>query len=177
MSALPAKSLTRRALEAAGAVEGELAGGPGWVAEDDPPSPEPEHGVAMLPALDPTTMGWKQRAWYLPEAAGEAFDSVGNGGPTLWVDGRSVVAWAQTTDGVIHTHYFERVAPARRREIDERVAEVAREAAAGKLYTAKETGVLSKSVQAGSVSSAKTYARNARSLTVGEAFAMALLRP
>lgn len=56
-------------------------------------------------------------------------------------------------------------------------AEVAREAAAGKLYKAIETGVLSKSVQAGSVSSAKTYASNAKSLTAGEAFAMALLRP
>ena len=119
------KSLTRRALEAAGAVEVELADGPGWVAVDDPPAPEPEPWVAMLPALDPTTMGWKQRGWYLPDAAAEAFDSVGNGGPTLWVDGRIVGAWAQTPDGVIHTHYFEKVAAARRREIDERVAEVA----------------------------------------------------
>ena len=119
------KSLARRALAAAGAVEVELADGPGWVAVDDPPAPEPEPWVAMLPALDPTTMGWKQRGWYLPDVAVEAFDSVGNGGPTLWVDGRIVGAWAQTPDGVIHTHYFEKVAAARRREIDERVGEVA----------------------------------------------------
>jgi hypothetical protein len=119
------KSLTNRALEGAGAVEVDLPDGPGWVAADDPPTPELEPWVAMLPALDPTTMGWKQRSWYLPEAAAEAFDSVGNGGPTLWVDGRIVGAWAQTPDGVIHTHYFERVAADRRKEIDDRIAEVA----------------------------------------------------
>jgi hypothetical protein len=78
----------------------------------------------VLPGLDPTTMGWKQRDWYLPEAAREAFDSAGNGGPTLWVDGRIVGAWAQTRDGRIHTHYFEKVAPKRRREIDTRITEV-----------------------------------------------------
>jgi len=45
----------------------------------------------------------------------------GNGGPSLWVDGRVVGAWAQTKDGSIHTHYFERLAAARRREIDQRI--------------------------------------------------------
>ena len=52
------------------------------------------------------------------------FDGVGNGGPSLWIDGRVVGAWAQTKDGSIHSHYFERVAAARRREIDERIAEL-----------------------------------------------------
>jgi hypothetical protein len=51
----------------------------------------------------------------------EVFDSAGNGGPSLWVDGRVVGAWAQTKDGSIHTHYFERLAAARRREIDQRI--------------------------------------------------------
>lgn len=54
-------------------------------------------------------------------------------------------------------------------------AEVAREAAAGKLYAATEVGVLSKSVEADGVSSSKTYAAGARAVTAGEAFAMALL--
>ena len=36
---------------------------------------------------------------YLPDAALEAFDSVGNGGPTIWVDGRIVGAWAQDKQG------------------------------------------------------------------------------
>lgn len=115
---------TRQALADCGAVEVALTGGPGWLAPDDEPVPAAEPWVAVLPGLDPTTMGWKQRDWYLPAAAAEAFDSVGNGGPTLWVDGRIVGAWAQTRDGVIHTHYFEPVPAARRRQLDERIAEV-----------------------------------------------------
>jgi hypothetical protein len=115
---------TRQALADCGAVEVELAVGPGWLAPDDEPVPAPEPWVAVLPGLDPTTMGWKQRDWYLPAAAADAFDSVGNGGPTLWVDGRIVGAWAQTRDGEIHIHYFEPVPAARRAEIDARIAEV-----------------------------------------------------
>ncbi|MCV4343318.1 hypothetical protein [Pseudomonas capsici] len=54
-------------------------------------------------------------------------------------------------------------------------AEVAREAAAGSLYTAKETGVLSRSVNADGVSSSKTYSESSRSISAGESFALALL--
>lgn len=54
-------------------------------------------------------------------------------------------------------------------------AEVAREAAAGNLYGAKETGVLSKSVDADGVSSSKTYSESSRSISAGESFALALL--
>lgn len=116
--------LTRRALAGCGAVPVELTNGPGWLAPDDEPVDVAEPWVALLPALDPTTMGWKQRSWYLPEAASEAFDSVGNGGPTIWVDGRIVGAWAQDKQGEIHLHYFEMVGSARRREIDARVADL-----------------------------------------------------
>ena len=116
--------LTRRALEGCGAIAVPLADGPGWLAADDAPVDEPEPWVAMLPALDPATMGWKQRSWYLPEAAREAFDSVGNGGPTIWVDGRIVGAWAQDKQGEIHLHYFEQVAAVRRREVDARVVDL-----------------------------------------------------
>ena len=115
---------TRQSLADCGAVEVELAAGLGWLAPDDEPVSAAEPWVAVLPGLDPTTMGWKQRDWYLPAAAVDAFDSVGNGGPTLWVDGRIVGAWAQTRDGEIHTHYFERVPAARRAEIDARIAAV-----------------------------------------------------
>jgi hypothetical protein len=115
---------TKRALTDCGAVEVEVDAGPAWVAADDEPVVEPEPWVAVLPGLDPTTMGWKQREWYLPDAAAESFDSNGNGGPTLWVDGRIVGAWAQTRDGEIHTHYFEEVAAKRRREIDARIGEI-----------------------------------------------------
>lgn len=54
-------------------------------------------------------------------------------------------------------------------------AEVAREAANGKLYSAKETGVTSKSVKAGSVSTSKSYMDSSRSISAGESFALALL--
>lgn len=54
-------------------------------------------------------------------------------------------------------------------------AEVAREAAAGSLYAAKETGVLSRSVNADGVSSSKTYSESSRSISAGESFALALL--
>jgi len=115
---------TRQALADCGAVEVRVGGGPAWLAPDDEPPAAVEPWVAVLPGLDPTTMGWKERDWYLPAAAVDAFDSVGNGGPTLWVDGRIVGAWAQTRDGEIHTHYFERVPAIRRRQIDARIAEV-----------------------------------------------------
>lgn len=116
--------LTRRALDGCGAVPVALADGPGWVAADDEPVDETEPWVALLPALDPSTMGWKERSWYLPAAASDAFDSVGNGGPTIWVDGRIVGAWAQDKQGQIHLHYFEQVAAVRRREVDARVADL-----------------------------------------------------
>ena len=133
-------AVVKKALADCGAVEVKVAEGPGWLAADDEPlpprggtggssPPEPtQHGakpwVAVLPGLDPTIMGWKQRAWYLPDAATEVFDGVGNAGPSIWVDGRVVGAWAQARDGEIHTHYFERVAAARRRQVDERIEEL-----------------------------------------------------
>jgi hypothetical protein len=115
---------TKQALADCGAVAADLDGEPGWLAADDPPAGPAEPWVAVLPGLDPTIMGWKQRDWYLPSTSMEVFDSAGNGGPSLWVDGRVVGAWAQTKDGEIHTHYFERVTAARRREIDQRVEEM-----------------------------------------------------
>ncbi|MGB5955376.1 hypothetical protein [Pseudomonas sp.] len=53
--------------------------------------------------------------------------------------------------------------------------EVAKEAAIGNLYQAKETGVLSKSVNADGVSTSKTYSESSRSISAGESFALALL--
>lgn len=56
-------------------------------------------------------------------------------------------------------------------------AEIAREAAAGNIYGTKETGVLSKAVDADGVSSSKTYSESSRTISSGESFAMALLAP
>ena len=116
---------TRRALTEVEAVAVDLGGTSGWVAPGDEDTPPAEPWVAALPSLDPTTMGWHSRSWYLPEAAADAFDRNGNAGATLWVDFRVVGAWAQSADGTLRTHYFEPVGAARRRELDERLAVLA----------------------------------------------------
>lgn len=119
------KTATSRALAAAGAVPVEVDGGRGWLAADDEGTPEGEPWVAALPGLDPTTMGWKERDWYLPAGAADAFDRNGNAGPTLWVDGRVVGAWAQHRDGRLLTHWFEPVPAERREQLAGRLAVLA----------------------------------------------------
>lgn len=95
---------TRAALAAIGAVEVALDEGPGWVRPgDEDPVRRPAPWVALLPALDPTTMGWQRRGWYLGPHGTRLFDRSGNAGPTVWVDGRIVGGWAQRPDGeVVH---------------------------------------------------------------------------
>jgi hypothetical protein len=93
----------RRALIDVGAVEVDLdGGGTGLVLPDDvDPVPAPRRWAALLPALDPTTMGWKERAFYLGSHAGLLFDRNGNAGPTAWLDGRVVGGWTQKDDGQV----------------------------------------------------------------------------
>ena len=88
---------TRAALAAAGAVQVAIEdGATGWALPDDlGPTPEPASWVALLPALDATIMGWKERDWYLGDLAADLFDTIGNAGPTVWVDGQAVGLWAQ----------------------------------------------------------------------------------
>ena len=96
------KTRTRRALAAAGAIAVEVGDGTGWALPDDlEPTPAVEPWVALLPALDPTTMGWKLRDWYLGDHAARLFDTTGNAGPTLWCDGRVVGGWAHLPSGEI----------------------------------------------------------------------------
>jgi hypothetical protein len=100
------KAVLVKAIKTVGAIEVDTDHGPAFVAPDDLDVGvgEVEPWVALLPSLDPTTMGWKQRAWYLPdELAGQVFDRNGNGGPTVWADGRIIGAWAQREDGSITT--------------------------------------------------------------------------
>lgn len=81
---------TRRALTAAG---------------DVPAADSSEVGpwAALVPGLDPTTMGWKNRSWYLGDLGPALFDSNGNAGPTVWWSGRIVGAWAQRATGEVVT--------------------------------------------------------------------------
>ena len=98
------KAAVRRALADLGAVEVSLdAGQTGWLLPDDlDPEPDVEPWAALLPVLDPTTMGWKQRDFYLdPGHAPYLFDTVGNGGTTAWVDGRIVGCWVQDDDAAV----------------------------------------------------------------------------
>jgi hypothetical protein len=100
---------TKRALAAVGAVEVELDGGAtGLVLPDDvEPVREPEPWVALLPALDPTVMGWTERDWYLGEHRAAVFDTAGNAGPTVWCDGRIVGGWAARADGEVVHRIFD----------------------------------------------------------------------
>ena len=118
-------ALTRRALQDCEAVPVDLAGSTGWVAAaDDAPVEPAGPWTALLPGLDPTTMGWKERGWYLPIEAADVFDRNGNAGPTIWADGRVVGAWAQRPDGEIRLHWFLDVAPRRRAEVEQRADEL-----------------------------------------------------
>ncbi|MCJ7725402.1 MAG: winged helix DNA-binding domain-containing protein [Acidimicrobiia bacterium] len=101
---------TRVVLRAVGAVEVDLDGETGFVLPDDvEPVSAPEPWVALLPALDPTTMGWKQREWYLGGHTADLFDRNGNAGPTVWADGRVVGAWTQREGGEIVSELLEPV--------------------------------------------------------------------
>lgn len=102
------KTRTRRALAAAGAVAVDIAGVPGVALPDDLDlTPEVEPWAALLPALDPTTMGWKARDWYLGSHGPALFDATGNAGPTLWWDGRIVGGWAHLPSGEIAMKLLE----------------------------------------------------------------------
>ena len=107
----------RDALAACGAEPVELDGGPGFVAcGDHEPVPAAASWAALLPSLDSTVMGWKERAWYLGDHGGQLFDRNGNAGPTVWLDGRVVGGWGQRRDGSVAVELLEPLAaPARDR--------------------------------------------------------------
>jgi hypothetical protein len=113
----------RKALAGVAAVAVDLDGVEGYVVADDlDPTPEPGHWVALLPALDPTTMGWKGRDWYLGEHRPVLFDSNGNAGPTIWVDGRIVGGWAVRPAGEVVTRLLEDVGRETERAVDAEAA-------------------------------------------------------
>jgi Winged helix DNA-binding domain len=116
----------RPALAAAGAVEVDLDGIPGVVLADDlDPVPAPEPWAALLPALDPTTMGWAGRDFYLGPHRPVLFDRNGNAGPTVWWDGRVVGGWAQRKTGELVLRLLEDVGAEATAAIDSEAARLA----------------------------------------------------
>jgi Winged helix DNA-binding domain len=100
----------KQALGAIGPAEVDLGHATGLVLPGDlEPVPRPEPWVALLPALDPTSMGWSQRSWYLGDHEPMLFDRSGNVGPTVWSDGRIVGGWAQRADGEVVYRLLEDV--------------------------------------------------------------------
>jgi hypothetical protein len=92
--------VTRRALAALDTAD--LDGGL-VMADDTGPVAVPPPRAALLPALDPTPMGWKERDWFLPEDRAGLYDPYGNIGPTVWWGGAVIGAWAVRKDGSVAT--------------------------------------------------------------------------
>ena len=114
---------TRAALAAIPHATVDLGGVTGHVLADDlEPTPRPEPAAALLPTLDPTTMGWKERGWYLGPHGPTLFDSNGNAGPTIWWEGRVVGGWSQRRDGEIVLGLLEDVGRDARAAIDAEAA-------------------------------------------------------
>jgi hypothetical protein len=109
----------RKAVADIGATEVSLEGGTGLVLSDDLDAAEdPGDWAALLPALDPTVMGWSDRSWFLGSHGKALFDVYGNAGPTIWLNGRIVGGWAQRADGEIAIRLLEDVGAEHSRLID-----------------------------------------------------------
>jgi Winged helix DNA-binding domain len=112
----------RRALAELEAVEVELEDATGYVLPDDLEPTEPvDPWAALLPGLDPTTMGWYDRGWYLGPHKADIFDRNGNAGATVWWDGRIAGGWGQTPEGEIVVELLEDVGADGRAAIEREV--------------------------------------------------------
>ena len=102
--------LVRAALAELEAVEVDLDGQTAYLLPDDvdPETPVEPWG-ALLPSLDPTTMGWFERDWYLGSHKPDVFDASGNAGATAWWDGRIVGGWSQAESGEVVLQLLEDV--------------------------------------------------------------------
>jgi Winged helix DNA-binding domain len=100
---------TKAALAALPTVEVTLDGQPGVALADDLEfsSAEVAPVATLLPALDPTPMGWQARDWFLGQHRAALFDRTGNIGPTVWWEGRVVGGWAQRGSGEIVLRLLE----------------------------------------------------------------------
>ncbi|MDV8009890.1 winged helix DNA-binding domain-containing protein [Rhodococcus sp. IEGM 1241] len=114
------KTVVRAALAELEAVAVSLDGGDtGWLLPDDVATVcDPGPWAALLPVLDPTIMGWKNRDFYLGPHRNQLFDTRGNAGTTAWVDGRVVGCWIQDAAGVVHVRVLESVSADAQRSLD-----------------------------------------------------------
>ncbi len=120
------KTRTRRALAAIGAVEVDVGGVPSWALADDlDPTPAVAPWVALLPALDPTPMGWKGRDFYLGRHGAALFDTTGNIAATAWCDGRIVGGWAHLPSGEIAVRLLDDVGSEASAALEARAAQLA----------------------------------------------------
>lgn len=114
------RAAVRRALADLGAVPVSLdGGGVGHLLPDDvEPEASVEPWAALLPVLDPTTMGWKERAFYLGDHRPQLFDRNGNAGTTAWWQGRVVGGWTQDPDGRVAVAFLEDIGAEGRAALD-----------------------------------------------------------
>ncbi|MFT4126072.1 MAG: winged helix DNA-binding domain-containing protein [Gordonia sp. (in: high G+C Gram-positive bacteria)] len=99
----------------------------GYVLVDDLPGTDDadlEPVAALLPELDPTTMGHKIRDFYLGRHAPQLFDRNGNGGQTAWWDGRIVGGWHRKPGSPVQVHLLETVSAEGRRALARRADEL-----------------------------------------------------
>ena len=111
---------TKAALSDAGVVEVLLDDGRDAVVlnDDHEPTQPVSPWVALLPSLDPTTMGWKNRDWYLGSHRRLLFDPYGNAGPTIWSDGRVVGGWGQRSDGQVVVRLLDDIGTEKIAQVD-----------------------------------------------------------
>jgi hypothetical protein len=122
------KTAVRKALLDVEAVQVRLEDeSTGWVLPTDtadleaPAQAEP--WATLLPTLDPTTMGWRERAFYLdPAHTPYLFDSAGNAGTTVWVNGRIVGCWMQDEEERVRLILVEEISRDARRLLDAEAA-------------------------------------------------------
>ena len=118
------KASVRTALADVGAVAVALDDGSvGYLLPDDLDEvADPGPWVALLPVLDPTVMGWKERDFYLGPHGDALFEQRGNAGTTAWVNGRVVGCWVQNTAGKVSVHLVEPVLDDERAALDAEAA-------------------------------------------------------
>ncbi|WP_406629619.1 winged helix DNA-binding domain-containing protein [Amycolatopsis sp. WGS_07] len=114
---------TKKALTAVAPAEVDLDGETAIALPGDlAPVAAPAPWVALLPALDPTAMGWQSRDWYVGPHRAALFDRSGNIGPTVWSDGRIVGAWAQRPSGEVAVRLLEDIGTEKTAAVDAEAA-------------------------------------------------------